>query len=63
MCYHAQHWSAMTQNTRLNASEFKELEMSETIKKVRPVVEATIISLVLVIAALAVPAIILYTAV
>ena len=37
--------------------------MSETINKIRPVVEATIISLVLVMAALAVPAIILYTAV
>ena len=37
--------------------------MSETIKRIRPVVEATIISLVLVMAALAVPVIILYTAV
>ncbi len=37
--------------------------MSETLKKVRPVVEATVVSLVLVTAALAVPVAILYAAV
>ncbi len=64
MCYHAQHWSAMTADYKLfHASEFKEKVMSETLKKLRPVVEATIVSLVLVLAALAVPAVILYTAV
>lgn len=37
--------------------------MSEVLNRVRPVVEATVVSLVLVVAALAVPAVILYTAV
>lgn len=37
--------------------------MSEVLNKVRPVVEATVVSLVLVIAALAVPVVILYAAV
>ena len=36
--------------------------MSKTIAKLRPVAEATVVSLVLVLAALAVPAVILYTA-
>jgi hypothetical protein len=37
--------------------------MSEALRKVRPVVEATVVSIVLVLAALAVPAAILYAAV
>lgn len=38
----------------------KEIEMSKALRKVRPVVEATVVSLALVAAALAVPAVILY---
>jgi hypothetical protein len=41
----------------------KEIDMSEALQKVRPVVEATVVSLALVIAALAVPVVILYAAV
>ena len=38
------------------------ISMSKTIAKLRPIAEATVVSLVLVLAALAVPAVILYTA-
>lgn len=37
--------------------------MSRTLKRVRPVIEATVISVLLVVAALAVPAAIVYSAV
>ena len=46
-----------------NPPEFKEKVMSKVLKKARPVVEATVVSLVLVLAALAIPAAILYAAV
>ena len=49
----------------LNRNYFfnKEIRVSKVIKKARPIVEATLISLVLVTAALSVPAAIVFTAI
>ena len=62
MCYY------LCSNLRdypLNRNYFfnKEIKVSKVIKKARPIVEATLISLVLVTAALSVPAAIVFTAI
>ena len=47
---------------KITINQIWRMSMSKTIAKLRPVAEATVVSLVLVLAALAVPAVILYTA-
>ena len=47
---------------KITINQIWRMSMSKTIAKLRPVAEATVVSLALVLAALAVPAVILYTA-
>lgn len=46
-----------------DTTDHKEIDMSKVLSQARPIIEATVVSVVLVLAALAVPAVILYTAI
>ena len=61
MLRYAPHWRGSGQSHNTNAPE--EETMSKMLKEARPVAEAAVISVAIVIAALAVPAAILYAAV
>ena len=53
----------LTDHYRIYRVQPKEIAMSNTLSKARPVIEATLVSLVLVAAALALPAAIIYASV
>ena len=63
MCYYARRVVVITAHFTNHSLEFKEKTMSMTLRKARPVVEAIVVSMALVILALAVPAAIVYAAV
>ena len=63
MCYHAPRSREEIPNQLSPNHQTEEKVMSKTLNRVRPVIEATVISILLVAAALAVPAAIVYASV
>ena len=63
MCYYTRRVVEITSDTFNHSIEFKEKTMSKALKNARPVVEAIVVSIALVVVALAVPAAIVYAAV
>jgi len=63
MCYHTRRVVEITSRNFNHSLEFKEKTMSKALYKARPVVEAIVVSVALVVVAIAVPAAIVYAAV
>ena len=63
MCYYSRRVVEITSGNFRNSTHFKEKTMSKALNRARPVVEAIVVSVALVIVAIAVPAAIVYAAV
>ena len=63
LCYYARRVVEITAETQTTHHCLKEKTMSKALKEARPMVEATVVSVAMVVVALAVPAAILYAAV
>lgn len=63
MCYDARNVLVIADKTNLTHHCLRRKLMSKALKEARPIIEATVVSVAMVVVALAVPAAILYAAV